>query len=174
VDVLALLLQPLVDVGDEEAQLPTDMDRTRPPGQTPVVQGPYGDVEVLGELLDRDWRREARSRRASWCPCRAGVRAGTVRVRQSVRLRSRFGVEPAVGLAQYTSVRFTEQLALEGILPSIGSAGDAYDTQSTMMLNMDPETNTADRAQHERVWCPPAIDFEIASETPFNGHSCRT
>src|SRR5665213_1161871 len=31
--------------------------------------------------------------------------------------------------SQYTSVRFTEHLALEGIRPSIGSVGDAYDTQ---------------------------------------------
>ena len=28
---------------------------------------------------------------------------------------------------QYTSIRFTEHLALEGIRPSIGSVGDAYD-----------------------------------------------
>jgi hypothetical protein len=28
---------------------------------------------------------------------------------------------------QYTSIRFTEHLALEGIAPSIGSVGDAYD-----------------------------------------------
>lgn len=29
--------------------------------------------------------------------------------------------------AQYTSLRFTEHLALEGIAPSIGTVGDAYD-----------------------------------------------
>jgi transposase InsO family protein len=29
--------------------------------------------------------------------------------------------------SQYTSIRFTEHLALEGILPSIGTVGDAYD-----------------------------------------------
>jgi putative transposase len=29
--------------------------------------------------------------------------------------------------SQYTSIRFTEHLALEGIAPSIGSVGDAYD-----------------------------------------------
>ena len=28
---------------------------------------------------------------------------------------------------QYTSLRFTEHLALEGIAPSIGTVGDAYD-----------------------------------------------
>jgi putative transposase len=32
-----------------------------------------------------------------------------------------------VELAQYTSIRFTETLALEGISASIGSVGDAYD-----------------------------------------------
>ena len=29
--------------------------------------------------------------------------------------------------SQYTSIRFTEHLALEGINPAIGSVGDAYD-----------------------------------------------
>ncbi|GAA3076507.1 hypothetical protein GCM10010467_02930 [Actinocorallia glomerata] len=29
--------------------------------------------------------------------------------------------------AQYTSIRFTEHLQLEGIQPSIGAVGDAYD-----------------------------------------------
>jgi transposase InsO family protein len=28
---------------------------------------------------------------------------------------------------QYTSIRFTEHLALEGITPSVGTVGDAYD-----------------------------------------------
>jgi transposase InsO family protein len=32
-----------------------------------------------------------------------------------------------VELAQYTSLRYTEHLALEGIAPSIGTVGDAYD-----------------------------------------------
>jgi putative transposase len=31
------------------------------------------------------------------------------------------------GGSQYTSIRFTEHLALEGIAPSIGTVGDAYD-----------------------------------------------
>jgi putative transposase len=29
--------------------------------------------------------------------------------------------------AQYTSIRFSEHLALQGIRPSIGSLGDAFD-----------------------------------------------
>jgi transposase InsO family protein len=29
--------------------------------------------------------------------------------------------------AQYTAIRFTEHLQLEGITPSVGSVGDAYD-----------------------------------------------
>lgn len=32
-----------------------------------------------------------------------------------------------VELAQYTSIRFTETLALEGLSASIGTVGDAYD-----------------------------------------------
>lgn len=34
---------------------------------------------------------------------------------------------PPVEPSQYTSIRFTETLAIEGLLPSIGSVGDAYD-----------------------------------------------
>jgi putative transposase len=40
-----------------------------------------------------------------------------------------------VELAQYTSVRFTEHLALEGIQPSIGSVGDAYDNALMESVN---------------------------------------
>ena len=36
--------------------------------------------------------------------------------------------------SQYTSVRFTEHLALTGIAPSIGSVGDAYDCESVDRL----------------------------------------
>ena len=35
-------------------------------------------------------------------------------------------VEPG----QYTAVAYTEKLALDGIAPSVGSVGDAYDCQS--------------------------------------------
>jgi transposase InsO family protein len=37
------------------------------------------------------------------------------------------GRRPRTCTAQYTSLHFTEHLALEGIAPSIGSVGDAYD-----------------------------------------------
>jgi len=36
-------------------------------------------------------------------------------------------LRPPVEPGQYTSIRFTEHLALEGIAPSIGTVGDAYD-----------------------------------------------
>jgi putative transposase len=36
-------------------------------------------------------------------------------------------LHPPVEPGQYTSLRFTEHLQLEGIAPSIGSVGDAYD-----------------------------------------------
>jgi transposase InsO family protein len=56
-------------------------------------------------------------------------------VRMAIWQRAREGhpVEPGelIGHAdagsQYTSIRFTEHLALEGVRPSIGSVGDAYD-----------------------------------------------
>ena len=55
-------------------------------------------------------------------------------IRQAVRKRRREG-NPLQGStihhsdagSQYTSVHFAESLALEGILPSIGSVGDAFD-----------------------------------------------
>jgi transposase InsO family protein len=37
--------------------------------------------------------------------------------------------------SQYTSIRFTEHLALEGIRPSIGSVGDAYDNALMETIN---------------------------------------
>jgi transposase InsO family protein len=37
--------------------------------------------------------------------------------------------------SQYTSLRFTEHLALEGIRPSIGSVGDAYDNALMESIN---------------------------------------
>jgi hypothetical protein len=41
--------------------------------------------------------------------------------------------------SQYTSIRFTETVALEGLTASIGTVGDAYDCQSvpagTMMVS---------------------------------------
>jgi putative transposase len=36
-------------------------------------------------------------------------------------------LRPPIESAQYTSIRFTETLALEGLSASIGSVGDAYD-----------------------------------------------
>ena len=36
---------------------------------------------------------------------------------------------------QYTALRFTEHLALEGIAPSIGSVGDAYDNALMETVN---------------------------------------
>jgi putative transposase len=56
---------------------------------------------------------------------------------QAVWTRTREGVVDLSGLvhhtdaaSQYTSIAFTERLAQVGIDPSIGSVGDAYDTQS--------------------------------------------
>ena len=37
--------------------------------------------------------------------------------------------------SQYTSIRFTEHLELEGISPSIGSVGDAYDNALMETVN---------------------------------------
>src|SRR5690606_16161348 len=37
--------------------------------------------------------------------------------------------------SQYTSIRFTEHLELEGIAPSIGTVGDAYDNALMETIN---------------------------------------
>lgn len=39
-------------------------------------------------------------------------------------------LHPPIESTQYTSIRYTEHLDLEGIAPSIGTVGDAYDCQS--------------------------------------------
>ena len=41
----------------------------------------------------------------------------------------------SVELAQYTSIRLAEHLELEGIRPSIGSVGDAYDSALMETIN---------------------------------------
>ena len=38
--------------------------------------------------------------------------------------------------SQYTSIRFTEHLALEGVRPSIGSVGDAYDCEENGVVGL--------------------------------------
>lgn len=40
-----------------------------------------------------------------------------------------------VEFAQYTSVAWTDKLALDGIAPSIGSVGDAYDNALMETIN---------------------------------------
>jgi transposase InsO family protein len=46
--------------------------------------------------------------------------------------------------AQYISLKFSEELMLEGILASIGSVGDAYDCQSVLVgLLVDSEDLTS-------------------------------
>jgi len=42
---------------------------------------------------------------------------------------------PPVEPSQYTSIRLTEHLELEGIRPSIGSVGDAYDNALMETIN---------------------------------------
>jgi hypothetical protein len=39
-------------------------------------------------------------------------------------------LRPPLESTQYTAIRFAEHLALEGIAPSIGTVGDAYDCET--------------------------------------------
>ncbi len=103
-------------------------------------------VAVLVIDLGRGRGRRSRSRcgRRSGSRCGTGLRWG--RCGHQHRHRTRIGIgsrccqhnKPVlrrpVESGQYTSVHFTEHLALEGIAPSIGSVGDAYD--NALMENM--------------------------------------
>ena len=44
-------------------------------------------------------------------------------------------MRPPVEYGQYTAIRLTEHLALEGISPSIGTVGDAYDNALMETIN---------------------------------------
>ncbi len=44
-------------------------------------------------------------------------------------------LRPPVEPGQYTAIRLTEHLALEGIAPSIGTVGDAYDNALVETVN---------------------------------------
>jgi len=71
---------------------------------------PAKDGRRAGDLLNRDFTAPAPNR--TWVMDFTYVRAWTGFVYVAF---------------EYTSIRFTEHLALEGVRPSIGSVGDAYD-----------------------------------------------
>jgi putative transposase len=65
-----------------------------------------------------------------------------VPLRMAIWQRDREGTPVTGGLichsdadSQYTSIHYTERLALEGISPSIGSVGDAYDNALMETIN---------------------------------------
>jgi len=45
-------------------------------------------------------------------------------------------LHPPVESGQYTSVRFTETVALEGLTASIGTVGDAYDAAAETVMGL--------------------------------------
>ncbi|NYJ19526.1 hypothetical protein [Glaciibacter psychrotolerans] len=55
-----------------------------------------------------------------------------------------------VELAQYTSIRFTDTVALEGLVASIGSVGDAYDNAAAETV-MGLYKNEAVTSQHHAL-----------------------
>jgi putative transposase len=67
--------------------------------------------------------------------------------------------------SQYTSIRFTEHLALEGIKPSVGTVGDAFD-------NALMQTSWVDRYNHRRLHSSlgmvPPVEFEQAHYAAIN------
>ena len=49
-----------------------------------------------------------------------------------------------IELAQYTAVAFTENLAAEGILPSIGTVGDSFDNALAESINSSYKNELVD------------------------------
>jgi len=52
---------------------------------------------------------------------------------------------PPVEPSQYTSVSFTERLAADGILPSIGTVGDGFDNALAESVTSSYKTKLIDR-----------------------------
>jgi putative transposase len=63
---------------------------------------------------------------------RAIAQAAALRARQGNALQSK-AIHHSDAGSQYTSVHLTETLQLHGLSPSIGTIGDAYDTQGIIM-----------------------------------------
>ena len=71
-----------------------------------------------------------------------------------------------VELAQYTSIRFTETVALEGLTASIGSVGDAYDNAAAETV-MGLYKNEA-IAKNSPFWTGPLKTIADVEETTFD------
>ena len=75
----------------------------------------------------RSWAGTPRSTGApTWSWSRCGSHCGSAAVK-ACRSPPAVSSTTATAGSQYTSIRFTEHLELEGIAPSIGTVGDAYD-----------------------------------------------
>ena len=85
--------------------------------------------------------------------------------------------------SQYVSLAYTEKLALDGIAPSMGSVGDAYDCQSVSAVFHDGPYKTIaevefatagwvhwfhNRRFHSSLGCVPPAEFEQAHHATLN------
>ena len=68
-------------------------------------------------------------------------------------------LRPPVEPGQYTAVAFTEHLAAEGILPSIGSVGDSFDNALAESVNSSYKTELID---HQPLY-PGATELSLAT-----------
>ncbi|AGP29728.1 transposase [Corynebacterium terpenotabidum Y-11] len=73
--------------------------------------------------------------------------------------------------SQYTAVKFTDNLALQGIVPSIGSVGDAYDNALMETINGLYKAECI----RSRVFSPEVlesvVDVEIATSSWVNWYN---
>src|SRR5215218_6398659 len=93
-------------------------------GKTPRTTIPGKDSTRAGDLLDRDFTAPAPNR--VWIADFTYVRAWARGQQGHPIVRGELVHHSDAG-SQYLAIRFTEHLQLEGITPSVGSVGDAYD-----------------------------------------------
>jgi len=75
--------------------------------------------------------------------------------------------------SQYTSIRLTEHLALEGIRPSIGSVGDAYDNALMETINGLYKTECIRTTVFHQGAFKTIADVESATPAGSTGHNRR-
>ncbi len=109
------------------------------------------------------------------------------------RSRERWAVEPGRLIShsdagsQYTALRFTEHLALEGIAPSVGSVGDAYDNAlmerviglfkteciRTTVFHAGPYKTVSDVEYATAGWVGRLVEQPTPARHPRNDHPER-
>src|SRR5699024_8776816 len=75
--------------------------------------------------------------------------------------------------AQYTAIRYTEHLDLEGIAPSVGTVGDAYDNALMETVNGLFKTECIRTTIFHAGPYKTLSDVDFANAGWFVSHTCR-